>query len=253
MVRLMWPLLFLVLIVGRPVVNAEFPERLQRDKQRDATSKPHLILPLLNLQSGSSVVDVFAGGGYYSELLAREVGFEGRVLLYNTEGFRLWGINDLNTRFDRRSLPNIQQHTAPFTEPGLGEGSYDAAIMVLALHDLYVTPTQYDGERYVPTGEASGGQALLKHLHTALKPGSRFVVIDHVGDPDQPAREVLDLHRIHENFVIDEVVAAGFRFLESSGALRNPEDDHRAIVFDPHVKRKTDRFVLVFERPSFPL
>ena len=48
--------------------------RLVQDVSRDARSKPEKVIPLLGLESGDRVADIFGGGGYYSELLASVVG-----------------------------------------------------------------------------------------------------------------------------------------------------------------------------------
>ena len=61
---------------------------------------------------------------------------------------------------------------------------------------------------------------------------------------------VADLHRIKEEFTRVEVEAAGFNFVDSTDALRNPEDDRSMIVFDLDVQGKTDRFVFAFEKPT---
>jgi predicted methyltransferase len=37
--------------------------------------------------------------------------------------------------------------------------------------------------------------------------------------------------------------------VKSGDMLRNPEDDHTLLVFDPKVRGKTDRFVLEFRKP----
>jgi predicted methyltransferase len=42
---------------------------------------------------------------------------------------------------------------------------------------------------------------------------------------------------------------AGFRFLASTDTLRNTADDRAGGVFEPAIRGRTDRFVLVFERP----
>jgi predicted methyltransferase len=55
--------------------------RTDADRKRDERSKPEVILGLLDLQPGQSVVDLFAGGGYYSELMAGVVGPDGTVIL----------------------------------------------------------------------------------------------------------------------------------------------------------------------------
>jgi predicted methyltransferase len=55
--------------------------RTEADRKRDERSKPEVILGLLDLSKGRAVIDVFAGGGYYSELLAGVVGEQGTVIL----------------------------------------------------------------------------------------------------------------------------------------------------------------------------
>ena len=47
-----------------------------------------------------------------------------------------------------------------------------------------------------------------------------------------------------------EIESAGFEFVESSEALRNPADDGSLIVFDLDVQGKTDRFIFAFEKPQ---
>ena len=86
--------------------------RLVQDVSRDARSKPQKVIPLLRLESGDRVADIFGGGGYYSELLASVVGDNGEVLLHNNDGFEAWGINGLNDRFAQNRNPgNIKRHT----------------------------------------------------------------------------------------------------------------------------------------------
>ncbi len=53
-------------------------------------------------------MDVFASGGYYSELIGSVVGDSGEVLLHNNRGFSAWGVNVLNDRFDGRTLDNVK-------------------------------------------------------------------------------------------------------------------------------------------------
>ncbi len=120
------------------------PGRLQADLQRDIRSKPAAIIPLLNLHPGDRVVDVFGSGGYYSELLASVVGASGEVLLHNNRGFRAWGVNILNDRFNGRTLDNVTQHDREIDNLDLGTSNLNAAILVMAYHDLYVVPTRYN-------------------------------------------------------------------------------------------------------------
>lgn len=222
--------------------------RLADDIRRDERSKPQAIIPLLNLDPGDRVVDIFGSGGYYSELLASVLGQAGEAVLHNNPGFEAWGINGLNDRFDGRDPGNITRHTRSGINLDLAGESLDAALLVMAFHDLYVIPKFYNGEEYVQSGNPPNVSYFLEQVYAGLKPGGRFVVVDHAGDADSDNDTVADLHRIIESFARQEIEQRGFRFVTSSDALRNPDDDHSMIVFDLPIRGKTDRFVLVFEK-----
>ena len=226
------------------------PGRLPDDIERDRRSKPASIIPLLNLESGDYVVDIFGSGGYYSELLASVVGEDGEVFLHNNGGFEAWGINGLTDRFTNRNPGNIIRHTREGLELDLKEESIDGALIVMAIHDMYVIPKRYNGVEYVQVGEMANAQYLLQQVYFSLKPGGRFVVIDHAGNENSDNETVSELHRIMETFVRKEIEKQGFQFLSSTDSLRNGEDDRSMIVFDLDVQGKTDRFVLTFEKPK---
>lgn len=226
------------------------PGRLASDLQRDQRSKPAAVIPLLNLHSGARVIDIFGSGGYYSELLARSLSGSGEVLLHNNTGFEQWGSNILQDR-SRNGLPsNLTRLDRSGINLDLRAESLDAALIVMALHDLYVTPKRYNGESYVAVGSPPNVTYFYQQLLKALKPGGRFVVVDHAGEPGMGVELTTDLHRIGEVFLRDDIVTHGFTYLSSANALRNPDDDRERIVFDEDLQGKTDRFILVFEKPA---
>ena len=225
--------------------------RLAQDISRDSRSKPEKVIPLLRLENGDRVADIFGGGGYYSELLASIVGHQGEVILHNNDGFEAWGINALNDRFAQNRAPgNITRHTRSGINLDLESGSLDAVLIVMAFHDLYVIPKRYNGNEYVPVGEPANVAYFLKQIFLALKPGGRFVVVDHSGDSSMDLETLTDLHRIGESFARQEIESAGFLFVEFSEALRNPADDGTLIIFDLDVQGNTDRFIYAFEKPT---
>lgn len=229
------------------------PDRLEADVQRDQRSKPQFVIPLLNLEPGDRVVDIFGAGGYYSELLARAVGEQGEALLHNNPGFEAWGINDLRDRFDQRNPGRITRYTSSGINLDLVDNSLEGALIVMAFHDLYVVPKRYDGTAYVRTGNPANVGYFLDQVYRALKPGGRFVVVDHAAEPDADNETAGDLHRINEVFARKEIEARGFQFVASTDVLRNTADDRNRIVFDEDLQGRTDRFVLAFEKPLQPL
>ena len=57
----------------------EDPQRSEADRTNDVRRKPVEMLSFIGIRPGMRVLDVSAGGGYTTELLARAVGPDGKV------------------------------------------------------------------------------------------------------------------------------------------------------------------------------
>jgi len=84
-------------------------------------------------------------------------------------------------------------------------------------------------------------------IFRALKPGGIYVVADHSGRAGTGISESGSLHRVEEAFVIQEVLAAGFRLVGEGGFLRNPQDPRDKET--PEAGQPKDEFVLKFVKP----
>ena len=82
-----------------------------------------------------------------------------------------------------------------------------------------------------------------------LKPGGTFLVLDHAAAVGTPSSSGGDTHRIDPAIIRSVAEAAGLEYVSSSDALSNPDDDHTLLVFDPEIRRKTDRFIMKFTKP----
>ncbi len=217
--------------------------RLPADYERDAGRKPAVVLEFFGIERGDTVLDLFSGGGYYSELLAQVVGPDGKVLAHSNEAY----LNFVGEEFDARHaagrLPNVQVLMAENNALELEPGSLDAIMLILSYHDVYHVDTE---NGWPPIDK----EKLLSELYAALKPGGVFGIVDHVADAGAPPETGTTLHRIDPALVIADMEAAGFELDGENDALRNTTDDHSALVFDPAVRGKTDRFILRFRKPG---
>jgi predicted methyltransferase len=78
------------------------PARTTDDRARDERDHTAQVLEFLGIEPGVVVMDVFAGGGYYSELIGRVVGPNGKVYLYNNASYAKYAEKPLKERVDRR-------------------------------------------------------------------------------------------------------------------------------------------------------
>ncbi len=211
------------------------PERPAADKALDAGRKPDQILAFYGIKPGMKVADIFAGGGYMTELYARIVGPTGKVYSQNgpfPEQFKK--IEDQwNERLKEPALNNVVKVSKPFDAPDLlpvPPDSLDAVIIHLNYHDL--------------VGFKLNRENVNAAVFKALKPGGIYGIVDHSAPAGTGAADTSTLHRIDEQFLIKDVEKAGFRLYGASSALRHPEDDRTWIVFKH--RGETDRFMLKF-------
>ncbi len=215
--------------------------RLADDRAQDEWRKPAAILGFLQVKPGMRVLDVFAGGAYYTELLSYVVG-DGAVLAYNNKGYAQYAAKELEAHFAAGRLPNVKRIEVEAGDLMLVPGELDAAIFVRSYHDTYWHPEQ----GWAPID----GARLLKEVFNGLKPGGVVVVQDHVANPGGDPKEVVGkLHRIDPEVLKRDFLAAGFVLDAESDAMRNPSDDHSAPVFDPKVRYHTDDMLLRFRKP----
>ncbi len=228
----------LVSVVSAGELNLNDPHRLESDRLRDATSKPEQILKLMDIQPGWVVADILGGGGYYSELLSQLVGAKGKVYLHNNQAYMPYVEKELEQRFADNQLPNIIRHNRETENLDFAANSLDAAIFVMGYHDMY-----HVGENWTIDKED-----MLLQINRALKPGAKILVIDHSAEIGTGSSQAQELHRIDETFVIKDMEHQGFKLITKSDLLRNPNDDRKGSPFAKEIRRKTDRFVLVFTK-----
>jgi len=218
------------------------PGRPAADREQDASRKPAESLAFFAVQPGMTALDLFAGAGYYSELLAAAVGPTGRVVAHNNKAYLSGVGEELTRRFADSRLPNVEQMAAEANELGLTPGRFDFVLLSAAYHDVYYVNEAQNWPKI-------DGPRLLAELFEGMRPGATLIVIDHAATPGSPAETGGTLHRIDPAIVKTDFASAGFVLDGESDVLRNPADDFTKNVFDPAVRYKTDRFMLRFRRP----
>jgi len=214
-------------------------DRPQTDRERDATRKPAKVLAFAGIKPGQTVIDVFSGGGYYTELLSRTVGAQGKVLAHNNQAYLGFVGDELKTRFADHRLSNVEQILSEANNLNLGNEVADAVVLVLGFHDIYYVADYWpavDEERF------------LADIHRALKPGGALLVVDHHATPGSSTASGNSVHRIDPAHVTATLNKAGFNLERKAGFLENPDDDLSISVFEPAVKGKTSRFVHLYRR-----
>lgn len=214
------------------------PSRPAADRALDGARHPAEILAFLKIRKGDTIADVWPGD-YWDRLFADAVGPNGKVYAVH--------------------LPEADKAEKVATPPAGSKllPEHANVITVVSRAEALSLPTKADviwirqnyHDLYDPFMGPVDVPAFNKAVYQALKPGGRFVVIDHVAPEGSKLEATNTTHRIDPAVVKADMAAAGFRFLAESSVLRNPADPHTVKVFDPSIRGHTDQFIYVFQRP----
>lgn len=228
--------------VPEPIRNAiAAPDRSEKDRALDAGRKPGEVLAFFNIAPGQKVAELFAATGYTTELIARVVGDGGKVYAQNSkEMLDRFAREPLTERLAKPEMKNTVSVEQPNDKPFPADAkNLDAVICILNYHDFV----------WQKVNRAKMNAAVF----AALKPGGVYGIVDHSAAKGSGLRDVQTIHRIDEDAVKKEILAAGFKLDGESDVLRNPSDprDWNASPGAAAEKRGTsDRFTFRFVKPA---
>lgn len=216
-------------------------DRSEADRALDAGRRPVELLSFFGIAEGMRVVELFAGGGYTAELLARTVGPEGRVYGQNSRlMLERFAEAPWSARLALPTTANVTRVDRELDSPIPDDArELDAVLFILAYHDSV----------WMRTDRAAMNRAIFE----ALRPGGVYGVVDHVAAPGRGLEDVQTLHRIERDVLVREIEQAGFVLEEEALFLANP-DDPRDWSTSPSTagerRGTSDRVVLRFVRPA---
>jgi predicted methyltransferase len=174
-------------------------------------------------------LDIAAGGGYTTQLLALVVGNNGTVWAQEPEMQPA-----LLKRVTSSSETNVIPVIVPYDDPVPNAATdLDLITIIFSYHDI----------AYMPVDRVN----MDKKLFDALKPGGHLIVLDHSAKEGSGISDAKTLHRIEEKVVVDEFEKAGFKLEQTGDFMKNPADPRDQPFFKMQIP--TDRFALRFVKP----
>ncbi|SHH69609.1 class I SAM-dependent methyltransferase [Massilia sp. CF038] len=202
-------------------------ERTPANVARDGARHPYETLGFFGIKPTMTVVELSPGGGWYTEILAPYLREKGKLIAAGespkstSEGARRYADN-LTKKIDANPAMFGKVQRGVFEPPReynyAAPGSVDMVVTFRNIHNW--TGLGDDKVREI-----------FKSVHTALKPGGVFGVVDHRMPADKPV--VADSGYLHEAAVIKMIEAAGFKLAAKSEVNANPKDkaDHNKGVW----------------------
>ncbi len=210
------------------------PDRSDADRQADQRREPLPFLVFAAARPGMKVLDMGAGGGYSTELMARAVAPNGIVYAqYPADGNQRAKTN-FEARMKSPAMKNVVLLSRPFDDPVPAD---------LRDLDLITFLFYYHDTTYMNVDRAE----MDRKMFAALKPGGVLVIADHFAKDGAGTSVGKTLHRIEESALRKEIEAAGFRLIAEGDFWRHPEDTRDFVTFKPTMP--VDNFVLKFQKP----
>jgi predicted methyltransferase len=203
-------------------------------------SKQSELIRFARVEAGSTVIDVYPGGGDWTRLFSQVVGPEGRVYSLvpgEVAHFKNDPVGLMRTLANEPGRENVEAVSADLLAMSDVTQPADVLWLHLFYHDLHTALMQAKGATAAYFNRA---------VYERLKPGGFYVIVDHAAAAGAGANDAQSLHRIDPASVRKEVEAAGFLLDAESNIVLNQGDPHSMKMFDPSIKGKTDRFAYRF-------
>lgn len=192
--------------------------RSEANKARDRYRHPRETLDFFGVQPEQTVIEIWPGGGWYTEVLAPMLRESGKYIgaipkplpdsparVARNNGKLRARFAELPAQFDRAEL-----REAADAAPELGPP--DSADVVLTFRNAH---------NWIMDGNE---QAMFKAMFAVLRPGGTLGLVDHRAAPDQPPAEMKTSGYVPEDFVIALAEGAGFQLVAKSEVNANPAD-----------------------------
>jgi predicted methyltransferase len=197
--------------------------RIERNKARDRYRHPKETLTFFGLRRDMTVVEIWPGGGWYTEILAPVLKGKGKLYLAQYGS---------NSTFDYQRVENAALKEKASKNPEVfGEVQFtslwtpnELTIAPAGTADLVVTFRNV--HNWLEPRYKQDPAKLFGAFFTALKPGGILGVTDHRWPDPRTEDPNAENGYVSEERVIQLAKVAGFEFVGRSDVNRNPKDTH---------------------------
>lgn len=241
------------------------PYRSSENRARDEWRHPVQVLEFCGIERDQTVVELWPGSGWWTEILAPFLRAEGRYVAAtpgaNYEGPFRDAIRDADARYQQRLSRSPEAYSAiefstfaPPLETELApQGSADRVLSFRGFHNFIAWDTAEDAAAAIAR---------------TLKPGGIACVVDHRASPEAPVDPQAESGYVHRSQIVELMAAVDLALDAESEVNANPldtKDYPKGVWTLPPVLRlgaqnqewyqtigESDRFTLRFRKPGTP-
>lgn len=163
---------------------------------RQEEERPDQSLKQLGLQAGMTTCDMGCGNGFWTLMMARVVGPQGRVLAVDIQPQML---TKLRQRADRFEIENVEPILGDVDDPKLPAGEVDLVLMVDVYHEF------------------SHPESMLWSIRRSLKPEGVVALLEY--REEDPRVPIKPLHKMSKPQIMKEYKQNGFKLVREYNGL----------------------------------
>ncbi len=213
---ILFPLAITLTLLASSIALAE-PLRSEVNQARDKYRHPEATLKFFDIKPQHTVVEIWPGSGWYTEILAPMLFEQGQLIAAHfpqespVEFFRI-----SRQRFEERLNPQKAFQRIKITDFApptlLNIADAESADRVLTFRNVHNWMRN------------KGEQAAFKSFYRALKPGGILGVVEHRAPKHFSREEMVVSGYVSEEYVISLATKSGFKLLDKSEVNANPKD-----------------------------
>jgi predicted methyltransferase len=206
------------LIQSRLASAVAVPTRKPENVERDRYRHPLETLAFFGVEPDDTVVEIWPGGGWYTEILAPYLASGGgRLYAVAPE----WGISGVNKLKDQNAAIYGNIVTADFpafdsAATRVPDGTADVVLTFRNVHNWRMGYRRDDKQDYAPEA--------FRQMYAMLKPGGVLGIVDHRLPESADAERERSSGYIKTSTVMALAEQAGFQFVGASEINANPRD-----------------------------
>jgi predicted methyltransferase len=193
------------------------PHRSETNRGRDRYRHPVETLSFFGIEPSDTVVEIWPGGGWYTEILAPYLADQGKLIVASPAGRgsegttkRLDANPGLFGKVERANFPSVLGGT------GVAPGSADTVLTFRNVHNW--------GGGYMHPEKKPYSDEAFRELFAMLKPGGVLGVVDHRLPEAASAEREKTSGYIKVSTVRALAEKAGFEYVGASEVNANPKD-----------------------------
>ena len=193
-------------------------QRSEANRVRDVYRYPKETLAFFGVKPESKVVEIFPGGGWYTEVLAPYL---------RDRGLYVAAFPASSTKGLQNFKDKLASQPALYDKAIIMPLGMPAALDIRPAGGADVVVTFRNVHNWIKVGvkpEESTVDAFFRSFFAALKPGGVLGVVEHRAKPGTTLEESVKSGYMTEAYVIERATAAGFKLDAKSEINANPKD-----------------------------